>query len=288
MQSSWTLGKVVDWTTAYLNGAEIPDARLDAELLLSHVLNCKRLQLYLIKDEPVAETDLKRFKELIIGRRSRKPVSYLLGEHQFMGLNFSVNCFTLIPRPETELLVEEIQSFLKSRPIDILLEIGTGSGNIAVALAKLTQAHKVYSSDISIEALRVAQANVDANGVSGKVTLRRGDLFEAFAGDALEGRVDMIVSNPPYIADSEKGGLAPELSFEPVSALFGGEDGLDFYRSIAGGAGKYLKKGGFLAFEMNAYRSAQIQAIVSEHGFDILKVVKDYSALERVVIAQQR
>jgi len=160
-QENWTVGKILDWTAEYFKNTGIAEARIDAEVLLSHVLDCPRLKLYLKKDEPLGGDDLKKFKRLMLERKERKPISYILGEREFMGLKFEVNGFTLIPRPETELLVEEVINIVKDNGLKILLEIGTGSGNIAVALAKNSSATKVYSSDISIDALRVAQRNVD-------------------------------------------------------------------------------------------------------------------------------
>ena len=286
-QESWTVEKIIDWTTEYFESTDIPDARVDAEVLLAHVLGCKRLDLFLSKGKALGRDELRKYKDLILERKRRKPVSYILGEREFMGLKFKVNGYTLIPRPETELLVEEAQKLVDGNGLEVIVELGTGSGNIAVALAKFTGAKKIYSSDSSIEALRVAQENVDSNGVSAKVTLKHGDLFAAFGGEAIEGRVDLIVSNPPYVAVSEKVELAPEIFFEPFSALFGGEDGLDFYRRIASEASNYLRKGGFAVFEMNSNRSKAIQDILVGTGFTVEKIVKDYSGLDRIVIGKR-
>jgi len=285
-QESWTVVKVLDWTVEYFTNSGIPESRIDAEILLAYVMDCPRLQLYLKKDEPVGKTELNRFKELILERKSRKPISYILGVHEFMGLKFKVNSHTLIPRPETELLVEEAVKLTEKSSAQILLEIGTGSGNIAGTLAKHTKASKIYSCDLSLEALRVAQENIDALGVSAKVILKQGDIFEAFKNENLSGSVDIIISNPPYVALDEKDQLLPELSFEPQLALFGGKDGLDFYRQIAKEAGRFLKINGLVIFEMNSNKSAEIQQIIEDAGFKIEKIVKDYSGLDRIVIAR--
>jgi release factor glutamine methyltransferase len=154
-----------------------------------------------------------------------------------------------------------------------------------VSIAKLAPSTNVFTADSNIDTLRVAQSNADYNGVSDRVTLKHGDIFDAFKGENLEGKVDVIVSNPPYIPDTEKGLLAPEVLFEPLGALFGGDDGLDFYKAIMLDAAKFLKAGGVVAFEMNAGKSAEIQKIIIDAGFIIDKVVKDYAGLERVVIA---
>jgi release factor glutamine methyltransferase len=232
MPESWTIGKIIDWTTDYFEKSCIPDSRIDAEILLSHVLNCKRLELYVKKDQELTKNDISKFKALVIERKARKPVSYITGEREFMGMQFKVNQNTLIPRPETELLVEEVLKLLGERKSQIVMEIGTGSGNIAISIAKLAPSTNVFTADSNIDTLRVAQSNADLNGVSDRVTFKYGDLFEAFKGDMLEGKADIIVSNPPYIASSEKALLAPEVLFEPHAALFGGQDGLDFYKSI--------------------------------------------------------
>jgi len=287
MAETWTIGRMIDWTAEYFERNNIPESRIDAEVLLSHVLDCPRLELYVKKDKELSKNDISKFKAFVIERKNRKPVSYITGEREFMGLKFKVNPHTLIPRPETELLVEEVLKIVENSKAKLVIEIGTGSGNIAVSIAKLSPAVTVYSADSNIETLRVAQANADLNGVSDRVILEHGNLFDAFKGECLEGKADIIVSNPPYVAYSEKGLLAPELLFEPQSALFGGDDGLDFYKAIMCDAGKYLKKGGYIAFEMNSAKSSQIQKIITDAGFKIEKVVNDYSGLERIIIASK-
>jgi len=284
MTENWTVGRIIEWTAQYFGVSGITEARLDAETLLADVLGCPRLQLNLMTDKVIPAKELAKFRGMVLERKARKPVSYILGEREFMGLKFKVGPATLIPRPETELLVEETAKIAHENGSKVIMEIGTGSGNIAVALAVFSEAERIFSSDLSIEALRVAQSNIDANGVSARVTLRQGDVFEAFKGESLESAVDIIVSNPPYVAESERDMLLPELSFEPESALFGGGDGLDFYKEIAAGAGKYLKKNGFLAFEMNSNKSVEIQKIVADAGFKIERIINDYSSLERIII----
>lgn len=286
MAETWTVARVVEWTEEYFGRNDLPEGRIDAELLLSHVLSCRRLDLYIKKDEEIGKRELAKYKQLIVERKNRKPLSYITGEREFMGMSFEVNSGTLIPRPETELLVEEAVKLIKKHRLKNVLEIGTGSGNIAVSIAKLAGSVKVCSSDASLDALRVAQRNTDAHGVADRVMLKHGDLFKALLGEGLEGSFDMIVSNPPYIAANEKEALAPELSFEPPAALFGGDDGLDFYRSIAKGAGGFLKTGGFLLFEMNSNKSDDIQKLTAGAGYKIEKIIKDYAGLERVLTAR--
>ena len=217
---TWTIGKMIDWTDEYFQRNSIPESRIDAEVLLSHVLGCPRLELYIKKDQELSKNDILRFKALIIDRKNRRPVSYITGEREFMGLKFKVNSHVLIPRPETELLVEEVLKLIEEHKANLVVEIGTGSGNIAVSISKLSPGVKVYSSDSDIETLRVAQSNADMNGVSGRIVLKHGSLFEAFKEEFIEEKADIIVSNPPYIAFSEKGILAPELSVRAAVRTF--------------------------------------------------------------------
>lgn len=286
MDDIWTVQRTLDWTTGFFEKSGITEARLDAEVLLASVLQCPRLELHLKKDERVPEDALKRYKAMIAERARRKPISYILGEREFMGLRFKVNSHTLIPRPETEILVEETIKLLSGGE-EIVVDVGAGSGNIPVSLAKASPKLRVYATDISIEALRVAQENVDRHGLSGRITLKQGDLLAALANEGLEGRVSVITSNPPYIAESEMKSLEPELSFEPALALVGsGEDGTGIYRRIAREAKDFIRKGGYLVFEMNANRRPEIEATVIGEGFTAISVKKDYSGLDRVLIAQ--
>jgi release factor glutamine methyltransferase len=286
MSESWSIGSILDWTSGYFDRHNIPEARLEAEVLLSSVLKCPRLNLYIKKDEVVPEEKLKTYRNFISERQKRKPLSYILGEKEFRGLRFKVNQHTLIPRPETELLVEEVLKLLEGRSRGIVLDIGTGSGNISVCVGRSPLVSRIYAADISLEALSVAQENIDFHGLAGKIIPKRGNIFEAVADENLDRAIDVIVSNPPYIAQDELDQLAPELSYEPRQALDGGKDGLDYYRAIAEGSKRYLKNEGYLVFEMSAHKSAQIQEILEAHAYSIKNVIKDYAGLERIVVAQ--
>lgn len=286
MNETWTVSSILDWTAGYFTRNNINEARLDAEVLLASVLNCSRLNLYLEKDKILSEQNLKIFKKLIQERKQRIPVSYILGEKEFMGLRFKVNRHTLIPRPETELLVEEVIKIINKGHNNVIVDLGTGSGNIPISIAKLSNVSKIYSIDVSMEALNIAQDNIDYHGLAAKIELRNGDLFNGIMSESLENKVDIIVSNPPYIAEHEMELLTPELGYEPQSALYGGKDGLDFYRRIIADSIKYLKEGGYLVMEMNSYLSKDIQNITEKNSFTVENIIKDYSGLDRVIIAK--
>jgi release factor glutamine methyltransferase len=198
-------------------------------------------------------------------------------------MSFKVNQNTLIPRPETELLVEEAVNRLKGKKDSVVAEIGAGSGNIAVGIAKLADVERLYSCDISGDALFIAQENVCRHGLAAKIVLKQGDMFAAFASENLAGGVDMIVSNPPYVAQSEIEELAPELDYEPEIALFGGTDGMDFYKRLAAGAGEFLKPGGLLIVELNAKRSSAVRYIFEGAGYQVEALIKDYAGLDRIL-----
>lgn len=284
MEKDWTIGKVLSWTEKYLNEKKISGARLDAEILLSSVMDCPRLNLHIRKDEVLPEEKLKNFRELILKRQKRVPISYILGEQNFFGMDILVNEHTLIPRPETEILVEEALKILKNSEGRLVSDICTGSGCIAVALAKFSSVSKVYACDLSSDAVKIAYENAARQEVLAKVVIKNGDMLNALAGERLEGKLDMIISNPPYIAHDEFGALDPEIGYEPRMALDGGKDGLSFYRRLAFGSRHFLKPGGSLVLEMNSNKSGQIREIVEKNGFSIAKIVKDYAGLERVII----
>jgi release factor glutamine methyltransferase len=282
-EKEWTICSVLDWTSDYFTRKGLPDGRVEAEVLLSHVLQCPRLELHLKKDDRVPVKQLAQYSRLIIERRNRKPAAYITGEKEFMGLSFKVNEHTLIPRPETELLVEKAISTLKGKKKAVVADICSGSGNIAVSIAKFADVDRVYASDVSESALVTAQDNVFRHGLAAKVILKRGNLFAALEGEHLENGIDLIVSNPPYVALEESGQLAPELKYEPRIALFGGNDGLEFYGRIAADAKKYLKPKGTLIIELNAQRSPAIREIFEKAGYRIEAVSKDYAGFDRIM-----
>lgn len=272
---------------------KVPDPRCDAEVLLSSVLDCRRGVLALHRDDIVPAGRLSVLKKMIVRRARREPVAYILGYTEFMGMRFFVNEHTLIPRPETELLVEEVVRLItgtglskKNAEKTTVADVCTGSGCIAVSIAKLLPGTRVHASDISKDALAIAGQNAVINGVSGMVMLHHGDMFEPFDREGLTGAFDIIVSNPPYVLSSELSGLEPELLCEPRSALDGGADGLRFYRQLALAGKQYLKPRGYIVVELNAQKSAQTAALFTAAGFAVVKTVKDYAHLDRILIVQ--
>ena len=254
--ATWTTLAVLDWTTKRFTDAGIAAARLEAQLLLAHVLGCSRMQLYTGFDKPLGETELASYRELIRRRLGGEPVAYLLGEHEFWSMPFYVDRSVLVPRPDTETVVEVARATRTDRSAPCrVLDLCTGSGVLAVSLAKELPAARVVATEISEEAAALARRNAERNGVADRVDVRVGDLWRPVAGE----RFDLIVANPPYIASSVIPTLAAEVQREPVVALDGGPDGLAFYDRICATAREHLEPGG---------------ALVVEHGFDQADAVR--------------
>ncbi len=280
---TWTIKKVLDWTTEYFKKHQIDNPHLEAEILLAHALNAERIKLYIDFEKEPDKKSLEAFKGFITRRAKREPAAYITGSKQFMSLNFRVTPDVLIPRPETELLIENAIELIKK--IDgkaSILDIGTGSGAIAVSLAKFIDNAEITAIDVSKKALQVAAENAKEHGVEEKIKFMEADLFPAEPV-----KFGLIMSNPPYIKTADIKGLQPEIrDFEPVSALDGGADGLDYYRKIIEKAGGYLEEGGSLLLEIGADQSKDVIGIIN----DILKpknvcIKKDLSGLDRVVVA---
>jgi len=275
---------------ARLAAAGCPEARADAEVLLAHVLGVRRAQLFIDRDAPLEETSQARFDRLLARRLAREPTAYVTGLREFWSLPFRVTRAVLIPRPETETLVEEalarVDCLAAERGPDRsvrVVDVGTGSGCVAVALARERARVSVLAIDRSARALAVARQNAEINGVADRVILARGDLLAGVSG------ADLVVSNPPYVTQSEWKALPPEIrDFEPASALRGGKDGLAFYRRLAREAPGALKAGGFLALEVGAGQAAAVCGLVGSGGhFAALHVRKDLSGIPRVVSARR-
>lgn len=276
-QETWTILKVLDWTKGYLADKGVENARLEAEWLLCEVLGLERMGLYLNFDKPLSEAELALFRGMVARRARREPLQYILGTQEFMGMEFEVSPAVLIPRHDTEALVEEaVRCGGEARKI---LDIGVGSGCIAVSLARRLPDAEVCGVDKSTEALAIARRNAEKNGVT--VTFREGSLFEPFAGE----RFDLIVSNPPYIPTGDLSGLQPEVrDFEPAGALDGGPDGLAFYRVIIPAAPEYLTPGGWLLVEVGAGQAKAVRGLFEETGrLGELFTTKDQAGIERVV-----
>lgn len=272
----------------YLARQGVESARLDAEVLLAHVLETDRISLYVNFERELEEAELARFRTALRRRASRMPVPYITGSREFMSLDFAVNEHVLIPRPETEILVETVRDRLmhasKERPR--IADIGTGSAAIACSLAVLLPDARILASDISPEALDVAMENVKRHGLEGRVVCMQGDLLEVLALGTEWELVDAIVSNPPYIPLAELDALSPEISeYEPRAALDGGADGLKYYRKLAQSAARKLADDGFVALEVGDRQALDVIGIVEESGFMNVETVDDYSGTARVVVA---
>jgi release factor glutamine methyltransferase len=275
--------------TARLAEAGIPTPRLDAEVLLAHVLGTGREHLYAHPEQVFDAGEWQDYQAAIERRLTRLPVAYITGRKEFMSLEFLVDQNVLIPRPETETLVEAVIARLRElgagAPV-LVADIGTGSGAIAVSIAWFLRQASVIAVDISPEALRVARENARRHEVLDRIEFLEGDLLSPLAGRGLEGRILAVVSNPPYLSRRMMAGLPPEVSKEPRAALAGGEAGLDFTRAILGGARAYLAPDGFVALEVGHDQAETVRLLAKEEfGYADAEVVLDYAGIERVVMA---
>jgi release factor glutamine methyltransferase len=283
----WTVLRLMRWSGEYLENKGVERGRLDAEHLLSHALGIPRLQLYLQFDRPLAREELDRFRPLLRRRAEREPLQYILGRAAFRELDLHVDRRVLIPRPETEVLVDEVLAWAaaQDRTDMSAADIGTGSGAVALSLVHEGPFGRVVATDVSEDALEVARGNAGALGLSGKVDFRSGSLFSALdAGEIF----DVVVSNPPYVAEAEADSLEPEVAdWEPRQALFGGPDGLVVVRELVGGAGARLRPGGLLALEVGGGQAALVVAEVETMGgYDDVRVRRDLAGRQRVILAR--
>lgn len=283
----WTIRKLLAWTTDYLKGKGFDEAKREAELLLAYVLGCKRVELFVRYDEEPTDAERAKFKELINRRVAGWPVAYLLGTRDFYMLTFDVEPAVLIPRPDTETLVLEALNRLKPLTSPDALDIGTGSGCIAVSLAHRKKDAKVTATDVSPDALAVARRNAAKHAVADRMTFLQGDLFAALpAGSTF----DLIASNPPYIAQGEFAALAADVrDHEPRMALDGGPDGLAFYRRIANGVSGFLKPGGSLLLEVGYTQADAVRGLLAERSeLEVGPAIKDSGGHPRVVVAKKK
>jgi release factor glutamine methyltransferase len=287
-----TVLEILGWSTHYLKDHHIENPRLNAELLLARSLNLSKEGLYAHLHGPFKEGEQKNFERLIKRRVSGEPLQYILGHQEFWSIDFKVDPRVLIPRPETELLVEQSLSILSGIPLGrtpFVMEIGTGSGAIAISLAKEIKGIFILATDISREALLLAKENAKFAGVLRQIEFVNGDLFGPVRPLEDKGHFDLILSNPPYITSSEIQRLAREVKdHEPIVALDGGEDGMEFYRRIVSQAPSYLRKGGWLLLEVGEGQGRKVSEMMETDGrFNVLERMKDLSGMERVVKAQK-
>jgi len=278
----WTVLSLLLWAANYLGEKGIDEARLTADLLLAHVLGLGRMDLYLQYDRPMNEQELAAFKAAFKRRLHREPLQYITGETVFMGLALEVSPDVLIPRPETEVLVEACLEALRilESPAPSVLDIGTGSGNIAIAIASRVPQARLRACDVSARALEVAGRNIGRH-VPGRVELEERDLFGDLAG---WGVVDLVVSNPPYVSREDYAGLQPEIrEFEPRLATTDEADGLRFLRRLCECASKVIRPGGMLCVEIGADRGEEALGIAHAAGLKEAEILYDLSRLPRVL-----
>jgi release factor glutamine methyltransferase len=281
----WTPVELIRWTEGYLAGKGFEDARLNAELLLAGVLRLKRLDLYLQFDRPLTAEELAEYKARLRRRVRHEPLQYIEGTAAFRNLTLKVDGRVLIPRPETESLAGEVLKWAAARPGLDVLDLGTGSGAIALSLRQEGAFGRVVATDISRPAVDLARANADRNHLS-DIDFRHGSFYDPVEGETF----DVIVSNPPYVAEREREALPSEVrDWEPAAALFAGDDGLAAIRSIVRGAPRHLRAGGLLAMEIGAAQSAAVIEIVREAGgFADPLVRRDFSGRDRLVLVEGR
>ncbi|OGF56855.1 MAG: protein-(glutamine-N5) methyltransferase, release factor-specific [Candidatus Fraserbacteria bacterium RBG_16_55_9] len=285
--SEWTIRRVLDWTTGYLRRGKVDAARFEAEVLLSHALRVERLELYLHPERLLRPPERARFRELVRQRHAGTPLAYLLGTVEFMNVTLKVNCSTLIPRVETEEMVERILRDVPSPlPKDFrFLDLGTGSGAIAIALAKEWPEARALAVDISNEALTLARENAQQNGVAERVAFACSDWFSA-----AQGQYHLIVSNPPYIPSEDLGALPQEVSaHEPRKALDGGPRGLREIERIVREASGFLLPGGRLYLEIGSPQAEDVCKLLHETpAFSRIEVHQDLAGRDRIVYAIRR
>ena len=278
-KSTWTILEVLTWTVERLTKEGVESPRVDAEVLLAFCLNLERIRLYMEHDKPLAAEELAHYREAVKRRLTGEPVAYITGAREFWSLSLEVDSAVLIPRPETELLVElALARCQEGSPT--VVDVGTGSGAIAISLASELPRAEVIAVDCSAGALEVARRNAARHGV--ELTFLAGDLLEPLAG---HDPLDLVVSNPPYVTSAEMEELPRHVrDFEPRGALHGGPDGLDIYRRLVPGAAAALREGGHLLLEIGHTQAAAVSGLMEQAGFSEVVVHRDLAGLDRAVV----
>ena len=285
----WTISRILKWTEQYFKDKGIESPRLDAEVLLAHVLEKQRIYLYVHFDEPLQPGELAAYREMIKKRVLRVPVAQILGEKEFMGLTFKVTADTLVPRPDTEILVQaavdRLRAMAGEEPLRFA-DIGTGSGAICLSVLHYLEGTVADTVDISPAARAVAEENAASLGLADRVTFHTGDLLQPLSGISFAA----ILSNPPYIPEADIATLAPEVRLkEPHTALSGGQDGLDFYRRLAEEAPAMLVPGGFTAFEVGIHQAGDVADLLKANPLiDRTEILPDYAGIDRVVVGWRK
>jgi release factor glutamine methyltransferase len=289
---SWIIKDLLKVTADYLKEKEIDSPRLTAEILLSHQLNTDRVNLYLNFDQPLTEKEISGYRSLIKRRLRHEPIQYITGSQEFWSLDFMVDPQVIIPRPESELLVEQAinrvgANFAPQNQSPKILDLGTGSGALAISVAKEVPQARFWATDLSAAALSLARSNAEKHGVSERIQFMRGDLWDPIIN--LDITFDIIISNPPYITSEEYNDLAPEVrDYEPRLALDGHEGGMYFIEKIIRGGLDYLSPGGWLIIEMSPDQTEKALVLVEQiNGYGEKTRIKDYSHIYRVIMAQK-
>jgi release factor glutamine methyltransferase len=291
MSEEWTIQKLLAWITDYLAQKQVDAPRLSAELLLSNVLALRRIDLYVQFSRVIEEEQLARLRDLTKRAGLHEPVAYLVGKTEFYSLEIEVTRDCLIPRPETELLVQRTIEFLRTREgPQYVCDLCTGSGCIAVAVARNFPAAKVVGADISTGALAVAARNVSKHGLEERLQLHSGDLFDALVPHVDVTSFDVITSNPPYVSEADYEKLDKNVKeYEPKEALWAGPEGLDVYKRIFEKIDPFLKPGGGLFLEISYAQGRTVPRLLEQTGlFADIKVEKDVHANDRLVTARKR
>jgi release factor glutamine methyltransferase len=283
-KQTWTILEVLRWTIGRFERHGIASARLDAELLATKAFGRTRVELYTHFDQPLGDPELASYRGLVQRRMAGESVAYILGRKEFWSLDLQVDARVLVPRPDTETLVEQALELLKAMPDQgrppRVADIGTGSGALALALKKERPGDEVFAVDVSPDALEVARGNATRLGLD--ITFLQGDLVSPLAGP-----FDLIASNPPYIPSQDIAGLSPEVRREPSLALDGGADGLLLVRRLASEARKILAPGGALAMEIGAGQAASVMEILRGEGYAGIGARRDLAGIERVVFGRR-
>jgi release factor glutamine methyltransferase len=277
----WTIRRILEWTAGHLQRQGIETPRLDAEILLAHARGCQRIELYTRYDHVLTDDERRVMRELVQRRARREPVAYLVGHREFFSLDFQVTPDVLIPRPDTETLVLELLELAKPITSPRILDVGTGSGCIAVTAAVNRPDAKLTATDVSTAALEVARTNATRHHVIERIRLLHGDLFAPLNRDQ---PFDVIASNPPYVADGEWETLAADVRLhEPRGALTAGPDGLDVIRRLIAEAADFLVPGGHLLLEIDISQADAVEALLSaETAFNDVRLINDLTARPRV------
>jgi release factor glutamine methyltransferase len=287
---TWTIKRLLEWTIGYFTRKQVDPPRLSAESLLAHVLGVSRIKLYTSYEQLVSERHLAEFRELVRRAGEQEPIAYLAGKAPFFNLEFIVTRDVLIPRPDTETLVENVLQLARRTTgfeTPRVLELGTGSGCIAAAIAHHHKHATVIATEISPAALAVARQNIERLGLNDRVTLLEGDLFEPLAQSVDQHAFDLIVSNPPYIPTAQIDKLDRSVrEYEPLQALDGGLDGLAVHRRILAGAHLRLRSGGQILLEIAFDQGELSRTVASQYsGFREIRILKDHAGNERVLAA---